>query len=557
MPLPTNPPMGFQPMNFGGQNFTPQTYAQHRQWNAAQAAPMMMAQGPGLRHGSGAGNERGSRGRSLGPRRERSNSPGRHGGEGGGSRVPVSSHGRSTSQRQMGPQETLDWDEIFDNIESRTSALENNSRLHGQKIAEVQASVNHFVARLESTIEDIENYKEYNQQRFAKIETVSESQFAKLHEDIGNIQVNLQVVGGNFATAENRFQGIEATLNALTEFASNMSQGRFQVPRRPPETFNMSPDGSPAAQNVPPPPGMQHPPNSHHPTADHQAGHEAFPRVPPSFQQYHEGAHPAAGAFGKDERAPEQPAAGPPADVSSPSDGDQTVGTPARPTTGLRGGIPANQYSPPGCYAQAGYNNQGPHAQQGYFNPGMNAPPNQYCPPGIYNIHSANLPHATVNGIASWQICYKDNKDLFKFNPTSSNYKEWAEAIFYHLARTNRGWINLLQWIQKMEKPVTYSYLSTESIGGVNAWDIACTFETWIVGWLSVGLKGRKLGLCGNEQGNGLELWRQLFRDHAGTGDMIEESGRKALQNFPQCNDKNQLAAHLDARSQLVSEYGK
>ena len=69
--------------------------------------------------------------------------------------------------------------------------------------------------------------------------------------------------------------------------------------------------------------------------------------------------------------------------------------------------------------------------------------------------------------------------------------------------------------------------------------------------------KNRRLQLSGNEAGNGLEMWRQLCREHMGKGKLIEASGRRLLNDFPQCKSMEHLSEHLDKWTNIVAEYGK
>ena len=132
---------------------------------------------------------------------------------------------------------------------------------------------------------------------------------------------------------------------------------------------------------------------------------------------------------------------------------------------------------------------------------------------GNFNIYDQGLPFNRVQSApALWEPSYKENKDLHEFDATISNYSEWAQTIFDHLSRTSRGWPQLLKWIEQQAKPVLYEQLPKQHIGGVNSWDIACNLETFLATWILKTLKQRRLALCGNQTGNGLEMWRRLHR---------------------------------------------
>ena len=55
----------------------------------------------------------------------------------------------------------------------------------------------------------------------------------------------------------------------------------------------------------------------------------------------------------------------------------------------------------------------------------LSPPPARF--PGRFNSYDQNLPYDRVLGRpASWEITYKDNKDLSKFDATITNYEEWG-----------------------------------------------------------------------------------------------------------------------------------
>ena len=113
-----------------------------------------------------------------------------------------------------------------------------------------------------------------------------------------------------------------------------------------------------------------------------------------------------------------------------------------------------------------------------------------------------------------------------KFDATINSYVDWSQAILDHLSRTNRGWTSLLRFIEIQQNPVPYEELSIQHVGGVNSWDIACHLETFLCSWISKSLKQRRNALCGNQPGNGLEMWRQLHLEYKG--------GRTYFSQWPQ-----------------------
>ena len=97
--------------------------------------------------------------------------------------------------------------------------------------------------------------------------------------------------------------------------------------------------------------------------------------------------------------------------------------------------------------------------------------------------------YASVKPTANWKPPHKENQLLTQLDATIANYSDWAQTIADHLARTNRGWFQLLCYTEKLERPVTYEFLSVQHIGGVNSWDFSCHLETLLVAWISKTLR--------------------------------------------------------------------
>ena len=93
---------------------------------------------------------------------------------------------------------------------------------------------------------------------------------------------------------------------------------------------------------------------------------------------------------------------------------------------------------------------------------------NQPGADGRFNIYDQGLPYSRVLGLrALSEPSYKETKDLRRFDATISSYTEWAQSIFDHLSRTNRGWPQLLRFFEQPDKPFLYEELSKQHIGGV------------------------------------------------------------------------------------------
>lgn len=435
----------------------------------------------------------------------------------------------------MGPQETTDWNDLISSLTDRLTTLENFSQATGQRTAEILGTLNVMDAKIETLLlpiaEDLPMYKKYVEHRFHRVETIAQDKFATHDASLVQLQSSMEIAGNNFNTAGDRFGLIEEAMNRLhdsvhllqVQVASvgdsvgNAQQFSMGTPlQQPPQHHtrqqrndDQQPAGPPTMgapgfsslypNLIPDPVAPGNMPRYDYPQAEAQTSRQS-PCMPASF------AGPAP-----------QPAA------QSPWDEDQ-FGTPNLRPTGLHG--------------------------RG------DAPPAQY-PDGRFNAYDRSLQYAPVHQHpSSWEPSYKENKDLMKFDATINSYVEWSQAVLDHLSRTNRGWTSLLKFIEIQPNPVRYEELAVQHVGGVNAWDIACHLETFLCSWVSKSLKQRRTALCGNQPGNGLEMWRQLHLEYKGSGELISASGRKVLQDFPRCKSLEHLSAHLDSWKQLVDDYG-
>ena len=57
-------------------------------------------------------------------------------------------------------------------------------------------------------------------------------------------------------------------------------------------------------------------------------------------------------------------------------------------------------------------------------------------------------------------------------------------------------------------------------------------------------------------EGNGLELWRRLFRDYMGSDAHTRLAGQSQFLDFPACNDLKTLSSHLDSWYNMMETYG-
>ena len=100
-----------------------------------------------------------------------------------------------------------------------------------------------------------------------------------------------------------------------------------------------------------------------------------------------------------------------------------------------------------------------------------------------------------------------------------------------------------------------YEFRKNSNLSGINAWDVSNTLETFLLSWLSEGLKKMRKPLSRGVQGNSFQIWRQPYHESKGTGEIVDESGRRLLQDCPQCRAMMKLPEHRDDWVTLLEEY--
>ena len=67
-------------------------------------------------------------------------------------------------------------------------------------------------------------------------------------------------------------------------------------------------------------------------------------------------------------------------------------------------------------------------------------------------------------------------------------------------------------------------------LDGFNAWEVAIEIESFTMRFLNKDLFQDRLDLCGNEDLNGMKLWRNLYSKYSGEGKLAALTG--GLQKF-------------------------
>ena len=150
----------------------------------------------------------------------------------------------------------------------------------------------------------------------------------------------------------------------------------------------------------------------------------------------------------------------------------------------------------------------------------------------------------------------KENKMLFTFTQDAKDYKLWRNRIVDHMCRSTHQWRKVLDYVQKGKTPITEAWLRTDHVNGINAWDLAVMFESFVIDWLPKSMYTRRAQIAGGEFGNGFELWRRLYNEYQGGSDAVEFGGIRRLQEFPKCENIAKLSEHIDDWLDVLADYG-
>ena len=78
----------------------------------------------------------------------------------------------------------------------------------------------------------------------------------------------------------------------------------------------------------------------------------------------------------------------------------------------------------------------------------------------------------------------KENKMLFIFSQDAKDYKLWRSRIVDHMCRSTHRWRSILDYVQSGKSQIHQAWLLTDIVDGVNAWDLAVMFESFVIDWL-------------------------------------------------------------------------
>ena len=93
-------------------------------------------------------------------------------------------------------------------------------------------------------------------------------------------------------------------------------------------------------------------------------------------------------------------------------------------------------------------------------------------------------------------------------------------------------------------------------IDGFNCWEVALELGGFTMKLLHADLYDNKFSLCGGEELNGFELWRNLEIQYGGAGKEVEVTGLTRFMTFPPCKTEAGLLQHLNSWEEYLNKYG-
>ena len=155
---------------------------------------------------------------------------------------------------------------------------------------------------------------------------------------------------------------------------------------------------------------------------------------------------------------------------------------------------------------------------------------------------------------------HRKSDSLRKFTGQAENFTTWSDHIVDHMVKVHPAWRYALTWLSKTDTDLSYETLQNLNLGPFkeNALDLSTKFEQVIMDWVPERLYLRRAQLAGgkSQKGNGFAVWRKLFREFSGEGEIIEYAGTKVLREFGQCKKLSDVTSHIDSWYELFDEFG-
>ena len=150
-----------------------------------------------------------------------------------------------------------------------------------------------------------------------------------------------------------------------------------------------------------------------------------------------------------------------------------------------------------------------------------------------------------------WKIPKQNTEGLFKFDGEMAQYKNWQNRVRDHASEEWPAWRDVLDHAATYKQELTMPYLQSTTLFGVNASHLSADLWSFLLRWIGPQLYMRRTKMGLNIEGNGLELWRRIYSEYAGSDKLIQIAGRTKLQDYGQCKNMKHLSHHVDDRTSL------
>lgn len=408
---------------------------------------------------------------------------------------------RARSPRTASPRRPVNVEEdtAKEDLEARVTALEGLAVTHATMLQTVHNDLQVLLSKL-STVENF---------------------VAQTQDKIGTMDAYAQAIDQRITKAGDVFKDIEASLDSrLRAFEALAQEARDQnrhVPQpgaRPcaapgrPENFRFSPTGSPDPFFPLPPRQAREPPipGGYSPGLSTPQGFSPEPGAPPPGFEQHQHGH-----------------------------GPQHRGAPDFQTR------TPHDMQPPGM----------PPVQSAFRN--NNQP---FAVPFVAGGNGFMGPNDPKDAFSEFRIHQKD-VDLKNLSGRMADFRMWKQRLIDHCAGSTGRWRPIFKMVENCDGQITRAYLKTLHIGcGYSAWPLPEDLENFIVTYLSDDLYERREAWTSGEEGNGFELYRNLFNDFEGGSTLVRLGGRKLLNGYGRPPKGEDIQKHFEDWQILLNKYG-
>ena len=163
--------------------------------------------------------------------------------------------------------------------------------------------------------------------------------------------------------------------------------------------------------------------------------------------------------------------------------------------------------------------------------------------------------HGESDIMKQFKIKRKD-VDLTKFNGQMSSWKHWKSKLVDHCADSTTRWRRILKQCEESPGPISMTYLKSLAIGqGYTAWDLSEDLEGFIVKYVNESIYNRRYAYTRGEEGNGFEMYRNLFNQFEGGSTLVRMGGRKLLNDYGRCPSKGDVQEYFEDWLELMGKH--